>query len=52
MAVKESREVVIEATPAEILDVIADVVVFLASDEARYLHGAVVPVDGGITARA
>ena len=31
------------ATPKEI----ADVVLFLASDEARYVHGATIIVDGG-----
>lgn len=34
------------ARPADIVDVVA----FLASDEARYLNGVHIPVDGGLTA--
>ena len=35
--------------PAEPVEV-ADAVLFLASDEARYIHGAILPVDGGRSA--
>jgi|TARA_B100000959_G_scaffold172893_1_gene180999 NAD(P)-dependent dehydrogenase (short-subunit alcohol dehydrogenase family) len=31
-------------------DEVARVVLFLASEEARYVTGAIVPVDGGISA--
>ena len=31
-------------------DEVAQVVLFLASEEARYVTGAIVPVDGGISA--
>jgi NAD(P)-dependent dehydrogenase (short-subunit alcohol dehydrogenase family) len=36
------------ARPAEI----AEVICFLASPAASFVHGAVVPVDGGVTANA
>ena len=31
-------------------DEVAAVIVFLASDDASYLTGAAIPVDGGVTA--
>jgi meso-butanediol dehydrogenase/(S,S)-butanediol dehydrogenase/diacetyl reductase len=31
-------------------DEVADVIAFLASDDARYVNGACIPVDGGLTA--
>jgi meso-butanediol dehydrogenase / (S,S)-butanediol dehydrogenase / diacetyl reductase len=34
------------ATPDEIAGVIA----FLASDDARFINGAILPVDGGVSA--
>ncbi len=58
-------QLAIESTPKEIKDIIAahhllpelgrpediaDVVAFLASDDARFITGAAIPVDGGFTA--
>lgn len=48
-------EVMMNGTPAGRLgkpEYIADAVVYLASDEASYLHGTVLDVDGGRTAAA
>jgi NAD(P)-dependent dehydrogenase (short-subunit alcohol dehydrogenase family) len=48
-AVRKAREEMIPlARPGDGND-IADVVVFLASDAARYINGANIPVDGGVT---
>jgi 3-oxoacyl-[acyl-carrier protein] reductase len=49
----EARAVYVDQTPmgrTATLEEIADVVVFLMSDRASYVNGAIVPVDGGLTA--
>jgi 3-oxoacyl-[acyl-carrier protein] reductase len=49
----EARAVYVDQTPlgrTATLEEIAEVVVFLMSDRASYVNGAVVPVDGGLTA--
>lgn len=51
---KQRAETIINRIPAGrwgTPDDLMGVVVFLASDAARYLHGAIVPVDGGWLAR-
>lgn len=48
-ALKDAREAMIPLGRVGDGYDIADVVVFLASDAARYLNGANIPVDGGVT---
>lgn len=48
-AVKEGREAMIPAGRLGTGEDIADVVLFLASEAARYVNGANVPVDGGVS---
>lgn len=49
VALKEAREAMIPSARIGSGEDIADVVVFLASDAARYINGANIPVDGGVT---
>jgi 3-oxoacyl-[acyl-carrier protein] reductase len=45
------RTAIVEATPLRAIGTpgdVADAVVFLASDKARFLTGVVLPVDGGL----
>ena len=48
-AVRTARNAMVPAGRVGDGNDIADVVVFLASDAARYINGANIPVDGGIT---
>ena len=48
-AIKSAREAMVPLGRVGTGEDIADVVVFLASDAARYINGANIPVDGGIT---
>ena len=53
-AIREEREAALTATiplrRSECADGVADAIVFLASEEARFITGHVLPVDGGISA--
>lgn len=48
-AVRRAREAMVPVGRVGDGSDIADVVVFLASDAARYINGANIPVDGGVT---
>ena len=48
-AVRKAREAMVPVGRIGDGSDIADVVVFLASDAARYINGANIPVDGGVT---
>lgn len=48
-AVRQAREAMVPVGRVGDGSDIADVVVFLASDAARYINGANIPVDGGVT---
>ncbi len=49
MTLKEAREAMVPSARIGSGEDIADVVVFLASDASRYINGANIPVDGGVT---
>jgi len=49
VALREAREAMVPSARIGGGDDIADVAVFLASDAARYINGANIPVDGGVT---
>ena len=49
VALKEAREAMIPSARIGSGEDIADVAVFLASDASRYINGANIPVDGGVT---
>jgi len=49
MDLKEAREAMIPSARIGSGEDIADVAVFLASDNSRYINGANIPVDGGVT---
>jgi 3-oxoacyl-[acyl-carrier protein] reductase len=48
---EETRKLIVDATPLRsigVADDVANAVLFLASDEARFITGCVLPVDGGL----
>lgn len=48
-ALREAREAMVPSARIGSGEDIADVAVFLASDASRYINGANIPVDGGVT---